>query len=110
PQTYGDQHDQFLVKYHGTCAPKIVGNGHELRGRRKDGSEFPIELAVSELVLADRHIFTDFVRDITARKEAERTARELSGRLITAQEEERARLARELHDDITQRLARLAID
>src|SRR5690242_15237949 len=43
-------------------------------------------------------------------KEAEHASRELNQRLIRAQEEERARLARELHDDITQRLACLAID
>jgi signal transduction histidine kinase len=48
--------------------------------------------------------------DITDRKQGEEAARELSGRLINAHEEERARLARELHDDVTQRLARLAID
>ena len=51
-------------------------------------------------------------RDITERKWAEerQAARELSGRLINAQEEERSRLARELHDDVTQRLAVLAIN
>lgn len=48
--------------------------------------------------------------DITERKQADEVMRDLSGRLIRAQEEDRARLARELHDDVTQRLARLAID
>jgi signal transduction histidine kinase len=48
--------------------------------------------------------------DITDRRRAEEEARDLSGRLISAQEDERARLARALHDDITQRLALLSID
>jgi PAS domain S-box-containing protein len=48
--------------------------------------------------------------DITDRRVAEQAARDVSRRLIVVQEEERARLARELHDDVTQRLARLAID
>ena len=48
--------------------------------------------------------------DITERKQAEEALRELSGRLITAQEQERARIARELHDDVNQRLALLAVE
>jgi PAS domain S-box-containing protein len=48
--------------------------------------------------------------DISERKRAERELRELSGRLIAAQEEERSRIARELHDDLSQRLALLAIE
>ena len=50
------------------------------------------------------------VRDITEQKLAEQGLTDLSRRLIGAQEEERARVARELHDDVTQRLAVLAID
>ncbi|HUO07898.1 MAG TPA: PAS domain S-box protein [Phycisphaerae bacterium] len=60
-----------------------------------------------------KNLFCGFIGsfvDMTERIEAERAAQDLSGRLIHAQEEERARLARELHDDVTQRLARLAID
>ncbi len=48
--------------------------------------------------------------DMTERFEAQARLRELSGRLITAQEEERRRVARELHDDLQQRLALLAIE
>jgi len=50
------------------------------------------------------------ILDISERKQAEETSQKLSWRLLTAHEDERRRLARELHDDVTQRLARLAID
>ena len=50
------------------------------------------------------------IRDITEQKQTEQELRDLSRRLIRAHEEERALLARELHDDVTQRLAVLAID
>jgi len=93
-----------------TGGRKVFGIGREMKGRRKDGSEFPLELEVSEIQLVGRRILTGFARDITERKHAENIAREFGGRLLQAQEAERARLARELHDDITQRLARLAID
>lgn len=110
PQPFRGEHDQYLANYQQTHQPKIIGIGREVSGRRKDGSVFPLELAVSEITLADRRVFTGFVRDITARKEAEVAMQDLSRQLIRAHEAERARLARELHDDVTQRLARLAID
>ena len=48
--------------------------------------------------------------DITERREAENDAREVSGKLITAQEDERKRIARDLHDDLNQRLALLSVE
>lgn len=53
---------------------------------------------------------TGFMIDITERKQTEEKLRELSGRLINAQEEERSRVARELHDDLNQRMALLSIE
>jgi PAS domain S-box-containing protein len=110
PPPLHENHDQHLFNFDGIDSSKITDVDNEISGRRKDGSLFPIDFAVSRVVLAERHIFTAFVRDITERKQAEQVAREFSGRLLHAQEAERSRLARELHDDITQRLARLAID
>ena len=53
-----------------------VGIGEEIQGRRKDGSTFPVEAALSVLNLGDRRIYTGIVRDITARKEAEKRVSE----------------------------------
>jgi signal transduction histidine kinase len=79
-------------------------------GLRKDGSTFPIEVEVSEVVRPERRLHIYFVRDITLRTRVEQMDREFSRRLLAAQEAERARVARELHDDVTQRLACLTID
>ncbi|WP_395844311.1 PAS domain-containing protein [Archangium violaceum] len=50
---------------------KLLGNGREVRGRREDGSLFPLELSVSETRLSQGRFFTCLVRDISARKQAE---------------------------------------
>ncbi|HNB24700.1 MAG TPA: ATP-binding protein, partial [Candidatus Melainabacteria bacterium] len=54
----------------------VIGIGEEIQGRRKDGSTFPVEAALSVLNLGDRRIYTGIVRDITARKEAEKRVSE----------------------------------
>ncbi len=59
-------------------------------------------------ISGEKYILTA-IGDVTEQKEAEKIQRELSGRLIRAQEDERKRIARELHDDINQRVALLAV-
>src|SRR5262249_7538623 len=64
------EHDGYLESYPRSGSPKITGTIREVHGRRKDGSVFPMELALSESYLGARRLFTGIVRDITEFKRA----------------------------------------
>jgi PAS domain S-box-containing protein len=71
PSPYREKHDAYMSNYLRSGQAKIIGIGREVVGQRKDGSIFPMDLAVSEVRLADRRLFTGFVRDVSDRKRAE---------------------------------------
>lgn len=85
PNPYRDNHDQYLRNYQESGERKIIGIGREVIGRRKDGTEFPMHLAVSEFHTGERRLFTGIVRDISdlhaAQKELEKLNAELENRV-----------------------------
>lgn len=81
PEPYRSEHDGYLEAYHRTGEARIIGIGREVTGRRKDGTEFPIELSVGEASEGDDRVFVGIIRDITARKTAEQALRDSEAKL-----------------------------
>jgi PAS domain S-box-containing protein len=76
PDPYHGEHDGYLKNYVVTNNAKIIGKGREVEGRRKGGSIFPMDLAVSEMWIAGQRMFTGIVRDITERKQIDKMKNE----------------------------------
>lgn len=110
PEPDRSRHDSYLTNYLSSGKAKIIGFGREVNGLRKDGSIFPMELGVSEFHVDQRHFFIGTVHDITERKQVEEALRDLSSHLETAREDERTRIAREVHDELGSILTALKMD
>jgi PAS domain S-box-containing protein len=76
PSPDRERHDTYIQNYLKTGEKKIIGIGREVVGLRNDGSQFAMDLAVSEVRLGDRRLFTGMVRDISQQKQAELRARQ----------------------------------
>ncbi|WP_170294600.1 EAL domain-containing protein [Roseospira navarrensis] len=71
PEEMGGQHQDHVRRYLGTGKSRVIGTGREVEARRKDGTTFPAELAISEMAVGGRTLFIGVMRDITERKIAE---------------------------------------
>jgi two-component system sensor kinase FixL len=106
PEPYRSQHDEYLARYMATGERRIIGIGRLVVGRRKNGSTFPVELAVGEMRSGDRRFFTGFLRDLTERQETQKRLHDLQAELIfmsrfTALGEMASTLAHELNQPLT---------
>lgn len=87
PEPDRSQHDGYLRRYLGTGERHIIGVGREVTAQRKDGTRVPVSLAVSEMHLGARHLFTGILHDLTQRKHAEARQAELIEDLQAVNEE-----------------------
>jgi two-component system sensor kinase FixL len=106
PSPHREAHDGYLARYRATGERRIIGIGRVVVGQRKDGSTFPIELAVGEVQNGGRRVFTGFVRDLTERQEAQARLQELQTELLhvsrlSALGEMGTALAHELNQPLT---------
>jgi PAS domain S-box-containing protein len=76
PVPHRQNHDDYLVRYLRTGEKHIIGIGRQVEAQRNDGTIFPMELAVGEVKLGGTHIFTGFIRDLTARVKMEQDLRQ----------------------------------
>lgn len=106
PEPYRSAHDGYLARYRRTGERRIIGIGRVVVGERKDGSTFPMELAVGEMQGSAHPYFTGFVRDLTDRESTERRLQDLQSELVhvsrlTAMGEMASALAHELNQPLS---------
>jgi len=106
PSPYRENHDSYLARYLKTGERRIIGFGRVVVGERKDGSTFPMELAVGEMKSRDQRYFTGFIRDLTDRQKTEARLQELQSELVhisrlTAMGEMASALAHELNQPLS---------
>jgi len=106
PEPYRTAHDGYLARYLKTGERRIIGIGRVVVGERKDGSTFPMELSVGEMVGVAHTYFTGFVRDLSERESAERRLQDLQSELVhtsrlTAMGEMASALAHELNQPLS---------
>lgn len=106
PSDYAQAHDGYVRHYLDTGEKRIIGIGREVRGRHRDGTEFPLELSVGEAATPEGRQFIGILRDLRQRKVVERRLAEVQGQLvsmtrISALDELGAAIAHELNQPLT---------
>lgn len=118
PERFRVAHEAHVRRFGVTgISDRQMGRQRALYAMRRDGSEFPIEASISQTIDGGTKLYTVMLRDITERVRADEALRrsreelqQLSDSILATREEEKRRIARELHDDLGQRLSALKMD
>ena len=117
PEALRGGHVAHRASYFSDPQIRPMGLGLDLQARTKDGHTFDAEISLSYIESDQGTLAVAFLSNISRRKADEQAIRRqkedlrnLAGRLMTAQDDERRRIARDLHDDLSQKLAYLAMD
>lgn len=118
PERFRGFHERHIENFGKTgVSERQMGPGRPLWGLRANGEEFPVEASISQNRDAQGKLYTVLLRDITDRQQAEQALQasrnelaRLSARIQSIREEEKMHIARELHDDLGQRLTALKMD
>ncbi len=100
PPPYCDEHEDYIARYLQTGEARIIGTGREVSARRKNGTTFPVDVAVSEI--DHLGIFTGIIRDISERKRLEHEVLDIAAN-------EQRRIGQGLHDELGQHLGGLGM-
>jgi PAS domain S-box-containing protein len=107
PERQKELHAEHRRRYMAEPKVRPMGVGLDLSAVGKEGDEFPVEISLSPVSTDDRVLVISVVRDIRSRRRLQEAA--LSARAIAAQEQERVRIARDLHDEVAQALSGIAL-
>lgn len=92
PEPHHTNHDQYIKNYISTGEAKIIGIGRQVYGLKKDGTQFPFQLAVSEVKSGDEHYFTGIIHDLTEIFQVNNQLKDMNSQLETLVEKRTTQL------------------
>ncbi len=110
PPALREPHRQGFARYLATGEARVLDRRIEMTAMRADGTEFPVEIAITRTGVTGDPVFTAYVRDITERQRASRELMASRARLVAASDAARQRVTRDLHDGAQQRLVTTLIN
>jgi PAS domain S-box-containing protein len=111
PERFRGNHAGFVRRFGETgVTTRRMGDGTVIVGLRKSGEEFPMDASISQLDTSEGKVFTVIIRDITERVRAREELAAFAAEASGVREQEKTRIARELHDELAQSLTALKMD